>query len=185
VRKIVNSTYMTLDGDISNMADWHFNYFGEDATKAANSQLFGSDALIMGHETYKGFSAAWPERAKVDEFGAYMNDIKKYVVSSALQDPDWKNTTVVNGDVIAEIKRIKALPGKNILQYGFGSVTRLLLENGLLDELRIWLHPVLSGKAKPSELIYRDAAQTKFTLNSTEVHSTGLMILSYKPLSIS
>lgn len=183
MRKIVNATYMTLDGDISNMQDWHFDYFGEESMKSATDQLAGSDALIMGRETYNGFSQAWPERAGADAFADRMNDIQKYVVSTTLQDPSWQNTTVISEDVAAEIRRLKEQPGENILQYGFGSVTRLLLDNGLLDELRIWLHPVLSGKATPAQLLYRDALQTKFILNGSEVHSTGLIILSYTPVA--
>lgn len=185
MREIINATYLTLDGDMSNMGDWHMDYFGEEALKAATDQLSGSDALIMGRKTYEGFNAAWPARAGADEFADRMNSIKKYVVSSTLQDPEWNNSTVLSGDVVAQVKELKEQPGKNILQYGYGPVTRLLVENGLLDELRIWLHPVLSGKATPNELIYRDAAQAKFTLTGTDVHSTGLIILSYRPVGAS
>ena len=180
--RIVNATYMTLDGDITNMQNWHFDYFGEEATKAAVDQLESSDALIMGRKTYDGFSVAWSARAGADEFADRMNSIQKYVVSSTLQDPSWTNTSVVNGDVVAEVRKLKEQDGANILQYGFGSVTRLLLENGLLDEVRIWLHPVLSGKAKPDELLYRDFAKTKFALTGTDVHSTGIVILTYTPV---
>ncbi|GAA3372412.1 dihydrofolate reductase family protein [Streptomyces sannanensis] len=181
MRKIVNATYMTLDGDIANMQDWHFDYFGEEAAKAAGAQLFGSDALIMGRRTYDGFSEAWSARAGADAFADRMNGIEKYVVSSTLQHPTWTNTSVISGDVVAQVRKLKEQPGGDILQYGFGPVTRLLLDNGLLDELRIWLHPVLSGKAEPSELLYRDGIRTGFTLTGTEVHSTGLIILSYAP----
>jgi len=182
MRKIINATYMTLDGDISNMGDWHFDYFGDEAMKAATDQLAGSDALIMGRKTYEGFAAAWPERAGTDDFADQMNAIKKYVVSSTLTDPSWTNTTVISGDVVAQVKEIKEEPGLNILQYGYGSVSQLLLDNGLLDELRIWLHPVLSGKAKPTELLYRDAKQSRFELIDTDAHSTGMIILSYAPV---
>jgi dihydrofolate reductase len=182
MRKIVNTTYMTLDGDISNMADWHFDYIGEQAMAAARAQLFGSDALIMGRETYDGFSAAWSARAGADDFADRMNGIKKYVASTTLTEPTWHNTTVLNGDVVAQVRELKEQPGDNILQYGFGSVTRLLLDHDLVDELRIWLHPVLSGKAKPNELLYRDAIQTRFTLNGIETHDNGMIILSYTPV---
>lgn len=176
--KIVNATYMTLDGDITNMGDWHFSYFGEDGMRSAQEQLNSADALIMGRKTYDGFSAAWPERAGADAFADRMNSMRKYVVSSSLQNPTWTNTEVIDTDVVA---RIRALEEGNILQYGFGSVTRLLIANGLLDELRIWLHPVLSGKAKPEELLYRDMEKAEFTLNDTDVHSSGVIILSYTP----
>lgn len=181
MRKIVNATYMTLDGDITNMRDWHFPYFGDEARAAASAQLFTSDALIMGRATYDGFSQAWPERAGADEFADRMNSMRKYVVSSSLKDPGWTNTEVISTNVVEQVRTIKEQPGGDILQYGFGPVTRLLLDHGLLDELRIWLHPVLSGRAAPSEVLYRDAPRTSFVLTGTEVHSTGMIILSYAP----
>ena len=144
--------------------------------------MFGSDALIMGRKTYDAFSQAWPERAGTDAGADRMNNIRKYVVSSSLKDPSWNNTVVIDGNVVAEVRRLKEQESGSILQYGFGDVTRLLLNNGLLDELRIWLHPVLSGKAKPSDLLYRDDTQTRFDLIGTDVHSTGVVILSYVPV---
>jgi dihydrofolate reductase len=182
--KIVNATYMTLDGDIQNMQDWHFEYFGRESMRAARAQLFSCQALIMGRETYEGFAAAWTQRAGADDFADRMNSIKKYVVSTTLRDPEWTNTTAIgaSGDTVAELRALREQDGE-ILQYGYGAVTRLLIEHGLLDELRIWLHPVLSGKAKPSDLLYRDAAQTKFTLNGVETHGNGMVLLSYTPIN--
>jgi hypothetical protein len=88
---------------------------------------------------------------------------------------------VISGDVVADVRALKERK-RSVLQYGYGPVTRLLLENGVLDELRIWLHPVLSGKAKPTDLLYRDTGLATFTLNGVETHSTGLVILSYTPV---
>lgn len=177
--KIVNATYMTIDGDVQNMADWHFEYFGEEAMKAAQDQLSAAESLIMGRKTYDGMAAAWTERAGSDAFADRMNEIPKYVVSNSLTEPVW-NSTVVSGDVAGQVRAIKDRTEKDILQYGFGDVTRLLIDNGLLDELRIWLHPVLSGKATPDQLLYRDLRQTKFTLADVDVHSTGIVILTYR-----
>jgi dihydrofolate reductase len=176
MRKIVNATYMTLDGDITNMQDWHFDRFGKEAEAAAQAQLYGSDALLMGRKTYDGFFPAWSSQAGANDFADKINAMKKYVVSSTLRDPEWTNTEVISSDVVARIRELKDQPGENILQYGFGDVTKLLVENGLLDELRIWLHPVLSGKA---DRIYLGGVQTDFDFNGTEVHETGLIILSY------
>ena len=136
----------------------------------------------MGRTTYEGFSQAWPPRAGADGFSDRMNMIEKFVVSSTLTDPAWTNTTVVGGDVPARLRTIKDGPGGSVLQYGFGPVTRLLLDHGLLDELRIWLHPVLSGAASPEQLLYRDGTRHSFTYKSAVVHSTGLIILSYTPV---
>ncbi|MFI6028623.1 dihydrofolate reductase family protein [Amycolatopsis magusensis] len=180
--KIVNATYLTLDGDISNMQDWHMDYFGEEANRAADQQQRAADAVIMGRETYEGFAAVWPSVTEEDGSPARMNLLKKYVVSTTLTDPKWQNTEVISENVAERIRELKE-SGANLLQYGFGPVTRLMLDHGLLDELRVWLHPVLSGKAAPGELLYRDGQQYKFTFNGVEVHETGLLILSYTPVS--
>lgn len=181
MRKIVNATYMTLDGDISNMADWHFEYFGDEAKQTAADQLAAADSLIMGRNTYEGFAPAWSSRAGADAFADRMNSIRKYVVSDSLAEVTWQNSTLLRGDVAGQVRELKQQDGGDILQYGFGAVSRLLVANGLLDELRIWLHPVLSGKAQPAELLYRDMPQTKFTLAGVDVHATGIAVLTYQP----
>ncbi len=179
VRKIVTGVYMTLDGDMSNVQDWHRDYLGDEAKRASHDQLFASDALIMGRLTYEGFAPFWSN--ETGDMADRMNAIPKYVLSTTLTDPTWNATVVDNTDVVEAIRELKEQPGQNILQYGFGAATRLLLENGLLDELRIWLHPVLSGKATPDQLLHRDGAQHRSTLIDTEVHNTGLIILAYQP----
>jgi dihydrofolate reductase len=180
VGKIVNSTYMTLDGDIANMQAWHFEYWGDEATRTAEDVLAAADALLMGRHTYEAFAEAWPPRTG-DAFADRMNTIPKYAVSTTLQHPRWANTTVVRGDVVAEIRRLRERTDGNIVQYGFGDVSRLLLAHGLLDELKIWLHPVLSGQATPGERLYRDMPQTRFGLIDTHVHTTGIVVLTYAP----
>jgi dihydrofolate reductase len=184
VRRIVNATYMSLDGDITNMADWHWDYFRDEAREAADRQLFGSDAIIMGRATYDGFFPVWTSRAGTGAYADRMNELPKYVVSSTLTDPAWTNTTVISTDVVDEIRKLKEQPGQDIIQYGFGPVTRLMLDNDLLDEIRIWLHPVLSGKATATELLHRDGPQNKLELTGTEVHTTGIIILSYRPVRV-
>ena len=181
--KIVNSTYMTLDGDITNMQDWHFEFWGDEASSAAAAIMGSPEALIMGRKTYDGFYPAWSAQSGEDNGADRMNSVRKYVVSNTLTDPEWTNTTVISGDdVAAQIRTLKDETDGDLLQYGFGDVTRLMLAEGLLDELKIWLHPVISGKATADQLIYRDMAQAKFRLTDTDVHSTGVVILSYSAL---
>ncbi len=176
--KIINSTYITLDGDITNMEQWHFDYFDQDAVATASELLFGADAVIMGRETYDGFEPVWSSRSG-DEYTDRMNGIDKYVVSTTLTEPTWHNTSVINGDVAAEIGKLKERTERSIVQYGFGAVSRLMVENGLLDELHLWVHPVLSGQAKPEDLIYRDFPQTAFELAGTHTHASGVVVLRY------
>jgi len=103
----------------------------------------------------------------------------KYVVSSTLNDPEWHNTQVIDGDVVAAITRLKESPGKDILQYGFGAVSRLLLQHGLLDELRLWMHPLILGHGSPSDLLFGSAPSVAFRLVGSTTLSHGIIILNY------
>ncbi len=104
----------------------------------------------------------------------------KYVVSATLTDPEWSNTTVIVGDPVAEIERLKAEPGLNIVQYGFGCLSYTLLEHGLLDELRLWVHPFFVGRGGPEDLLYRDSRLTKLRLVDAKPLKTGVVILTYE-----
>src|ERR1700761_9312161 len=96
------------------------------------------DGGLMGRRTYESFAPAWQPRSG-DPLSDRMNAISKYVVSTTLSDPDWANTTVISSDVAERIRQLKEEPGQDIVQYGFGAVSTLLLEHGLLDELRLWI----------------------------------------------
>ena len=176
MRKIINSTYITLDGDIANMQDWHFEYFDDDATAAAQRFLERSDDLIMGRATYEGFAEAWAPQKDENPFAAKINTMPKHVVSTTLSDPEWENSRVIAVD---DVPALKNGDGGDILQYGFGDVSRALVREGLLDELHLWVHPVLSGKAAPEERIYADMPQARFELAGVERLGSGIVILSY------
>jgi dihydrofolate reductase len=103
----------------------------------------------------------------------------KYVVSSTLRNPEWNNTTVIADDPIGAISQLKEQPGKDIVQYGFGQLTHALIEHDLLDELRLWFHPLLVGKGGPDDLLYRDNRLTIFELVDTTSLANGIVILSY------
>ncbi|WP_206681227.1 dihydrofolate reductase family protein [Actinomadura sp. J1-007] len=122
MRKIVNSTYISLDGVIENPQNWTMDYFGEEAQGFAREQLFASDALLMGRATYDGFSQAWPAmEEQTGDFGARMNNLPHYVVSDSLEKGEWNNTVIIRrADAVAEIAKLKEQDGQDILQYGFG-----------------------------------------------------------------
>jgi dihydrofolate reductase len=187
MRKIINSTYITLDGVIEGPHLWPSlgrpsdERFGQIQVELALS----CDAFLMGRRTYDGFAPVWPTRSG-DPVSDQINAMPKYVVSTTLKDPEWNNTHVIDGDVAAELTRLKQAPGKNIVQYGFGPVSRLLLEHGLLDELRLWVHPLILGAGRPSDLLFGDAPAVGFDLTDTTALSDGTVLLSYqtdKPLT--
>jgi dihydrofolate reductase len=180
MRKIINSTYITLDGVIENPA-WTTPYFDDEAAAFAGSQTDAADALLMGRATYDGFSVAWPAMDESDPAtgAAYFNNVKKYVASTTLKNPEWKNTEVLQGDTVEAVRKLKAQEGGDILQYGFGSLTTTLIKAGLLDEVRFWIHPVLEGG--PSVTTPLTDVNASFDLVDTKVMKNGVIIASYRP----
>lgn len=180
MRKIINSTYITLDGVIDNPM-WTMPYFDDEAAAFAGMQTDAADALLMGRQTYEAFAASWPTRDESDPAtgAAYFNNVKKYVASTTLTDPEWNNSEVLQGDVVEAVRAIKAADGKDILQYGYGTFTTTLIKAGLLDEVRFWIHPVLVGGPSVTSAL-SDVAAT-FELVGTKVMKSGVIIASYRP----
>src|SRR5262249_43683793 len=128
---------------------------------------------------YDGFAPVWPTRSG-DPYSEHINAMPKYVVSSTLRDPEWENTTVIDGDPVAEIRRLKEQPGKDIVQYGFGRLSYTMLEHGLLDELRLWVHPFFVGRGGPQDLLYQDGPAARFDLVDSRPLKSGIVVLFYR-----
>src|SRR5215469_16389346 len=143
MRRILESTRVSLDGVIGNLQAWGMDYLDSDAQKVATAQLSRSDAMLMGRNTYQALSAAWSTRQ--GEFADAINAIRKYVVSSTLGSTDWKNSTILSGDVITEVTELKRQDGQDLVIYGHGPLGQTLLERGLLDEIRLSVHPIIVG----------------------------------------
>ena len=180
MRKLVNSTYITLDGVIDNPM-WTMPYFNEEAAAYAGALTESSDALLLGRKTYEGFAASWPTRDESDPStgAAYFNSVKKWVASRTLTDPQWRNSEVLPGDLVAEVAKLKEQDGKNIIQYGYGSVTQQLVKAGLVDEVHFWIHPVLVGA--PSVTSPLSDAAASFDLIGTKVFGNGVIVATYRP----
>jgi dihydrofolate reductase len=179
MRKIINSTYISLDGVIEAPHLWPDTEGSDpDGERIQTDLLHSCDAVVMGRRTYEGFAPVWPTRSG-DPYSDRINSMPKYVVSSTLKDPEWNNTTVIDGDPVGEIARLKEEPGKDIVQYGFGRLSHTMLEHGLLDELRLWIHPFVIGKGGPEDLLYRDAPTTRFRLEDAKPLENGIVVLSY------
>jgi dihydrofolate reductase len=181
MRKIINSTFISLDGVIEAPHTWPPTGPDDERSGTIHTELLlACDAVLMGRRTYEGFAPVWPTRSG-DPYSDHMNSMRKYVVSSTLRDPEWNNTTVIDGsDAVEEIRRLKQEPGKDMVQYGFGQLSHALMEHGLLDELHLWVHPLFVGSGGPDALIYRDAPVAKFTLRDTTALASGTVILSYE-----
>jgi dihydrofolate reductase len=179
MRRIVNSTYVSLDGVIEHLEKWHFDYLDEDANGLVWDQLSASDAVLIGRKSYEGHAEAWPGRT--GDFADKINAMEKYVVSTTMSRAEWNNTTVINGDLVEQVTELKRKPGKDILMWGFGPVAERLLEHGLLDELCLWIHPVLVGIGGPGDLLFRAGTSSKLELVGNRIFDSGVVVLIYRP----
>jgi dihydrofolate reductase len=180
--RLVNSTYITLDGAVENPQNWPSGRHKDDgrAQEIQTQLLLDSDTVMMGRRTYDGFFPVWSTMSG-DPYSDKINSMEKLVASTTLSDPEWNNTTVIAEGLVEEVGRRKEA-GEDIVQYGFGPVTRTLLDAGLLDELRLWVHPVMIGGGEPSDLLFRDGSgDTQFELKETTPLASGIVILTYTP----
>jgi dihydrofolate reductase len=176
--RIINSTFMSIDGVVQNPQDWPSSGV-EDSTGGdlENELLFGSDAVLMGRHTYDVFAASWPTRSG-DPYSDRINTMPKYVVSTTLTDPTWDNTTVIADDVVERVGHLR--DEATLIQYGFGRLSFTLLEAGLLDELRLWVYPLIVGRGGAGDLLYRDTTLTQFDLTDTRALKSGTVRLTYQ-----
>jgi dihydrofolate reductase len=182
MRKIINSTYITLDGVVEQPHTWPRldDRPGDPRKDTVQTDLLQAcDAVLMGRRTYEVFAPAWQARSG-DPLSDRMNTIPKYVLSTTLKDPDWPGTTVISNDAAAEIRKLKEQPGQDIVQYGFGAVSTLLMENNLLDELRLWFHPLFIGKGTKDDLLFPKGPTTQFELIDSAIFNDGMAILTYR-----
>lgn len=177
MRSVVNSTFVTLDGVINHMDVWHFEFVDDDSDALAQEQLEASDALLMGRKTYEAYASAWPTRTGM--LADRINAMPKYVASTTLRSPEWINTTVLDGDLVEQVRRLKAQDGADILIHGFGPVAKTLLREGLLDELHLWYHPAFAGVGDAGDRLFDPGLTARLTYAGTRELKSGVVVLSY------
>ncbi|MDP9847497.1 dihydrofolate reductase family protein [Streptosporangium lutulentum] len=175
--KVVAVIYISMDGVVEAPA-WTGPFWNDDHGKFQAGQLAQSRALLLGRVTYDGMAQAWPQMEAAGQDVGEMNNLPKYVASTTLTDPTW-NATVIDGDVAEEVAKLKAEDGKDLLIYGSGDLVNYLIEHDLVDELKLFLHPVVVGTGKR---LFADGIDTKtWRLGGTHVFSSGAIVLDYRP----
>ena len=175
MRRIIESTLVSLDGVFGDPHTWTMEYFDQEAEKFALELLSGADAMLMGRRTYEFFAAAFPHQT--GEYGSRINSIRKYVFSNTLKKADWSNSTIVRGDVVAETAKLKDQEGGVLVIYGHGLLGQTLLEHDLLDELKIWIHPLFVGRG---QLLFRKGRMATLKLEATRMLRSGTVVLTYR-----
>jgi dihydrofolate reductase len=185
--KIVATEYVSLDGVVEapgggeefKHAGWTFEIDrGPEGDKFKLDETLNSEALLLGRVTYEGFAAAWPSME--GEFADRFNAMPKYVVSSTLENPEWNNSTVLKGDVVEEVSRLRRAPGGDIVVHGSPQLVQTLLEHDLIDELRVMVFPVVLGTGKR---LFGDTSDKKrLRLTDSRTVGDGIAILIYEPI---
>jgi dihydrofolate reductase len=173
---IKSSLFISLDGVIERPETWHFGYFNDEMGAVVGELMGGSDATLLGRQTYDEFAGYWPDADPSDPITGQMNGSRKYVVSTTLTDPAWENSTLISGDVKAELAKLKQ--DSNLGTTGSATLVRWLLEEGLIDELHLLVHPVVVGHGKK---LFADGAKVPLTLVSATTFTTGVLHLVYAP----
>ena len=177
MRKVNAWLFVTLDGVIEAPEKW---VIADDAMfGAAEADYAKSDALLLGRRTYETFAASWPERGSEVPNADWMNNTRKYVVSTTLKAAEWNNSTVIAGDIAEAIQRLKQEDGRDILVNGSGALVRTLISDHLLDELRLFVHPVVVGSG--IRLFNDGSDSVELALVESHAYDNGVVSLTYKP----
>jgi dihydrofolate reductase len=185
VRKLIVSEFVTLDGVMEAPGGeeghphtgWVFDFMGPEQEKYKLDEVLASDALLLGRVTYEGFAAAWPARS--GEFADKMNSMPKFVASTTLKDLDWSNSTLIQGDVAEEVAKLKQQEGGPILVGGSRTLVHTLMPDGLIDEYRLMIFPVVLGSGR--RLFPETPDKTVLKLTDTQTFSTGVVVHTYHP----
>ena len=180
MRKVTAGLFVSLDGVVESPEKWHFPYFNDEMGEAVGAAISASDAMPLGRVTYQEFAAYWPGVSSEDEpFATHMNNTPKYVVSKTLDKAEWNNSTLISGNVAEEITKLKQQPGKNIGITGSATLVQSLLQDDLLDELGLMIHPVVVGSGK--RLFQEGGGPKGLKLVDSMTFSTGVVSLTYQP----
>ena len=184
--RIVVTEFVSLDGVVEDPGGsedyrhggWSFEFSrGEEGDKFKLDEALDADALLLGRVTYEGFAAAWPERD--GEFADKFNNMPKYVVSSTLGEPEWNNSTVLKGDVTEEVAKLKQEQDGDVVVHGSARLVQTLIDNDLVDELRLMVFPVVLGSGK--RLFGETSDKKRLRLADSKAVGDGVAILIYEP----
>jgi dihydrofolate reductase len=188
--KIVVTEFISLDGVIEDPGGsegtvhggWHFEYSSEPSGRYKFDELQATDGLLLGRVTYQGFADAWPDMQDESGFADRMNSLPKYVVTSTLTEAAWNATTIIDGrNMAAEVSRLREQPGGDLVVHGSCQLVGGLADAGLIDELRLMVHPVVLGQGK--RLFDGAAGKLPLRLTDTQQLPNGVVTLAYAPAS--
>jgi dihydrofolate reductase len=183
--RIVAAEYLSLDGVTEDPGpsggfkhrDWTSPYWNDELSEYQSELLFASDALLLGRVTWQEFVASWPLRSG-DPFTDKMNSMPKFVASTTLEEPLEWNSTLLKGDVVDEVQKLKKDPDQNLLVYGSGALVDNLMQQNVIDVYRLMLYPVALASGK--RFFREGPRKTTLALSDAKTTSTGVVVLTYE-----
>jgi dihydrofolate reductase len=180
MRKVVAGLFISLDSVIQSPNQWQFDNFDNEMMAAMEAHIDKEDTILLGRVTYQEWAAYWPNSTD-EPYASHINNTSKYVVSTTLNQVEWKNSTLIRGNMSEEIEKLKRQSGKNIGVAGSPTLVESLRHQDLLDELTLMVHPVVVGNGKR---LFKEGRELKrLRLVDSQMTSTGVVLLTYQPLS--
>lgn len=179
MRKIVAGLFISLDGVVEAPQDWHFPYFNDEMGEAVAAQAEAADTMLFGRNTFEEFAGFWPQQGSDVPFADVINNTPKVLVTTTLKGVDWGPTSIIDHDVVKAITALKERPGKDISITGSPTLVRTLLRDGLLDELRLLVHPIVVGHGK--KLFADEDQPIPLKLIDSKTFQTGVQAMTYVP----
>jgi dihydrofolate reductase len=186
--RIIATDYMSLDGVVqdpvgmenSGLGDWTGPFRrGAEGDRIKHEELMAESGLILGRLTYEGFAAVWPSVNDPSGFADRINALPKYVASHTLQQPEWNNARMIEGEIVQAVEALKQEDGGgDVLIYGSASIVHQLIPHGLVDEFRLMVYPVVLGRGVR---LFPEGHRTQLSLTDHVRLGDGIMLLTYAP----
>lgn len=194
MRKIITTTFVTLDGvmqapggseedtaDGFKYGGWQFGQdYDDEVTNKLMQDFFTMPfEMLLGKRTYDIFAGYWPKHPEVELVATPFNATRKYVVSDVPMEASWNNSTVITGDAVAEIRKLKTMDAPDLWVWGSGELIQTLLKEHLVDRMYVWTYPVTIGSGKK---LFEDGTQPdQFKMVDAKVSKTGVIVAAYEP----
>lgn len=187
MRRIIISEFITVDGVVEapggepgfKYTGWSAEYFSNEYLQYKLNELKSAGALLLGRKTYEGFADAWPGRTDEMGFAERMNSLPKYVVSTTLKECGWNNSHLISTNVAEEIRSLRSQEGGNILVTGSATLVQTLMQNDLVDEYRLMIHPTILGTGR--QLYPNIGERKKLRCVDLQLFPTGTIVAAYRP----